>query len=110
MTDFMVCSNCGFSWKKREDFLNDKGVNIIGYQVHFEDLKAGFFLFNHSCGTTFTLDIQFFMDLYNGPIFKDKATGSDQCPGHCLHKSNLDPCPAKCECAFVREIIQVLKK
>lgn len=110
MKNFMVCSNCGYSWKKREDFFNDKGVTIIGYQVNFEQLKAGFFLFNHICGTTFTLDVQSFEDLYNGPIFMDKEAGSDQCPGHCLHKSNLDPCPVKCECAFVREIIQILKK
>lgn len=106
----MVCSNCGHSWKRREGFLNDKGVTIIGYQVNFEHLKAGFFLFNHICGTTFTLDVQAFEDLYNGPIFKDKEMGSDQCPGHCLHKSNLGPCPVKCECTYVREIIQVLKK
>jgi len=110
MKHFMVCSNCGHSWKSREDFLNDNGVIIIGYQVNFEELKAGFFLFNHICGTTFTLDVQSFEDLYNGPVYKDKETGSDHCPGHCLHKSNLDPCPVKCECAFVREIIQKLKK
>ncbi|MFA6012684.1 MAG: hypothetical protein WC799_22015 [Desulfobacteraceae bacterium] len=40
MKHFMVCSNCGHSWKKREDFLNDKGVTIIGYQVNFEHLKV----------------------------------------------------------------------
>ncbi len=110
MKHFMVCSNCGFSWGSREDFLADKDVIIIGYQVNFEELKAGFFLFNHICGTTFTLDVQSFEDLYNGEIFKVKETGSDQCPGHCLHKSNLDLCPVKCECAFVREIIQIVKK
>lgn len=110
MKQFMVCTNCGFSWKGRENFLADNGVKIIGYQVNFEQLKAGFFLFNHICGTTFTLDVHSFEDLYNGDIFTDKVTGSDQCPGHCLHKSNLEPCPVKCECAFVREIIQVLKK
>ncbi len=110
MTDFMVCPNCRASWKTREDFLNDRNVFICGYQVNFVDIKAGFFLFNHICGTTFTLDVRAFADLYHGPVFNKKATGTDQCPGHCLHKNNLDPCPAECECAYVRDVVQTLKK
>ncbi len=107
---FKICSCCGFVWKSREDFLNDNNISIIGYQAHFQNLTAGLFLFNHSCHGTLSLKTGIFTDLYNGPVFQEKVTGSDDCPGYCLYENILDPCPAKCECAFVREIIQILKK
>ena len=106
---FSVCPNCNVSWQDRETFLDDKDVEIIGYQVHFKDLTAGLFMFNHACKGTFTVEVSAFEDLYNGPVFSERATGSESCPGHCLHKDMLEPCPAQCECAFVREIIQVLR-
>ncbi len=109
MTHFNVCPNCSFIWQNRDQFLGDPGVEIIGYQVQFENLTAGLFLFNHSCKTTFSLEVGVFRDLYSGPVFEERATGSDTCPGHCLHQNTLDPCPAACECAFVREIITLLK-
>jgi hypothetical protein len=108
--NFKTCPKCGVVWKNRDDFIKDNNVSIIGYQVHFKNLKAGLFLFNHSCEGTLALKVSFFEDLYDGPIFQERATGSDNCPGHCLKTNNLDFCPAKCECAFVREIIQILKK
>jgi hypothetical protein len=36
-------------------------------------------------------------------------TGTAECPEFCLHRSKLNPCPAKCECAYIREIIQAIK-
>ena len=110
MADFKICPNCKHVWENRADFINDPDVQIIGYQVHFEALETGFFLFNHSCGTTFALEVGPFKDMYSGPIFQDRATGSDKCPGYCLHENNLDSCPVRCECAYVREIVQMLKK
>jgi hypothetical protein len=35
--------------------------------------------------------------------------GTDGCPDHCLSKTNLQSCPAECECNYVREIIQIIK-
>ena len=110
MSAFKVCPNCKFVWHNREEFMSDENVTIIGYQVRFKSLEEGFFLFNHSCRGTFAVMVRDFADLYDGPVFQERATGSDECPGHCLHKNALDPCPAKCECAFVREIIQILKR
>jgi len=106
---FKTCPNCGYIWPNRDDFLQDARVTIVGYQVNFESLKEGFFLFNHSCKTTLAIEVVSFVDLYDGPVFSEKATGTDTCPGHCLNKSTLSPCPAICECAFVREIIQIFK-
>jgi len=107
---FKRCSSCDFVWKDRDSFLNDNAVEIIGYQKNFENLRAGLFLFNHSCETTFSIEVEQFADLYQGPVFKQRAEGSACCPEHCLHGGNLNRCPSQCECSFVREIIQYLKK
>jgi hypothetical protein len=81
---------------------------MIGYQPLFEKLTAGLFLFNHSCGTTLATPAEAFQDLYDGPIFTERLNGTEECGGHCLHEDDLGPCPAKCECAYVREIMQVI--
>jgi len=101
--------NCGKTWPDRDSFLDDPGILLIGYQVNFKYLKLGRFLFNHSCGTTLALTADLFVDLYGGPVFSVRATGSDACPGYCLRKTSLSPCPAQCECAFIREILQIIK-
>jgi hypothetical protein len=46
-----------------------------------------------------------FLDLVGGPKVRRRATGSNECPGYCLHRDELRPCPAECECAYVREAI-----
>jgi len=69
---------------------------------------AGFFLFNHSCGTTLARPVAEFQDLYDGPLFASRATGSEECPGYCLRQEDLRGCPAECECASVRAIIQII--
>ena len=90
--------------------MQDDGISILGYQVHFESLEEGLFLFNHSCKGTLSVSVAAFKDLYDGPVFEIRATGTGDCPGHCLHEDELSPCPAICECAFVREIIQLFKR
>ena len=108
-TGFKQCTACGFKWSTRDRFLEDPDIELVGYQVNFVELLAGFFLFNHSCGTTLAVLSEAFEDLYDGPVFTDRATGSEECQEHCLHEDDLSPCPAQCECAFVREIIQYIK-
>lgn len=81
---------------------------MIGYQVHFDELVAGLFLFDHICGTSFAIQAGSFQDLYDGPMFIEKLNGTEECEGYCVHKNDLRPCPAKCECAYVREIMQVI--
>ncbi|MDF1590083.1 MAG: hypothetical protein P1P89_01105 [Desulfobacterales bacterium] len=108
-TGFKQCSSCGAKWSNRTRFLEDPSIKLIGYQVNFEALLAGFFLFNHSCMTTLAIPAEAFEDLYDGPVFSERATGSEECPEHCIHENDLSPCPAHCECAFVREIIQSVK-
>ena len=107
---FKTCTKCGERWDTREAFLADPSLSLIGYQVNFRKLQTGILLFNHSCRTTLALYVIDFRDLYDGPVFVERATGSDQCPGMCLHQEDLGPCPARCECAFVRHILQVIKQ
>lgn len=105
---FKACPTCKKVWQTRNDFLDDPDIAIVGYEVHFEELTEGLFLFKHSCGATITLKAGSFRDLYDGPIFEARMTGTDDCPEYCLVKHELRPCSAKCECAYVREIIQLL--
>jgi hypothetical protein len=107
---FKACKICGTTWCARDDFLTDPDIVIVGYQVHFDALTEGIFLFNHSCNGTLSVMAGELRDLYKGPVFQNRATGSEECPGYCLYEKELDPCPAECECAFVREIVQVIKK
>ena len=105
---FKKCSKCGFIWPGRTSFLCDPDLRMVGYQVNFEELMAGLFLFNHICGTALAIPADAFQDLYDGPMFAERLNGTKGCEGQCLHKNNLSPCPAKCECAYVRGIVQVI--
>ena len=109
-TSFKTCSKCGFVWPERVSFLSDPQLRIVGYQVDFDELMAGLFLFNHSCGITFSVRAGDFQDLYNGPIFMERLNGTEKYQSYCLHQNDLHPCPAKCECAYVLEITQVVAK
>jgi len=107
---FKLCPHCSAAWNTRDEFLSDASVELIGYQVHFADLKLGYFMFVHDvCGTTIALVADKFSDLYQGEPFTKRLTGSAECPAFCLHAEELDPCRNKCECAYVRDIIQTIR-
>ncbi len=106
---FKLCNKCGEKWKTRKEFLDDKDLKMIGYQVHFDELELGIFLFNHSCDTTLGIYAREFTDLYDGPVWDERLTGSEECPGYCLVQDNMVSCNTKCECAYVREVIQIIK-
>ena len=88
---FKKCNHCQKVWNNYKEFLSDPDTKIIGYQVSFEDLKAGLFLFNHSCSSTIGLPVGAFTHLYDGPIFEERATGTDRCPEYCLYDYELAP-------------------
>jgi len=108
-TPFKVCPVCGKEWTDRANFLSDPQLLLSGYQVNFEALREGFFLFTHlKCKGTMAMEVGIFSGLYHGEIFQERMTGSECCPGFCLKDSLFQVCPAKCECAFVREVMQIL--
>jgi hypothetical protein len=104
------CPSCGFEWKERKDLLADRSIELVGYQPNFKRLEAGLILFNHSCKGTLALCAGDFADLYRGPLFEKRALGTDKCPGHCLHEEDFRPCPAECECAYVRNILDKIER
>ena len=109
-SNFKICPSCEKSWDSRDEFLADKSLELVGYQVHFKDLEQGLFLFNHStCKSTISVQSGRFANLYDGPLYSKNMAGSQGCPDHCLSKNNLAACPAECECNYVREVIQIIK-
>jgi hypothetical protein len=110
---FKICPCCGKKWQSRAEFLRDPDLTIEGYQANFVELEAGIFLFCHNvneCRTSLAIEAGAFVDLYRGPIFADRFANTDQCSGCCVHSSNLDPCRKQCECAYVREVLQIVKR
>lgn len=107
---FKSCPCCPRVWATREEFLADPRIEIIGYQVHFEALDLGLLLFNHAdCRSTLAVHVKHFRDLHTGPLFATRRTGEPECPRFCLRVDELGRCPAECECAFVREILQIIR-
>ena len=111
MSIFKQCTCCNNSWFSRAEFLADNGLAFVGYQVNFSNLELGYFLFNHlTCRSTIAVSAGLFMDLYDGPIFTERKTNTENCPGYCCDRDAFGPCTQECECAYVREIIQIVRK
>lgn len=106
---FKQCTKCARQWQNQEEFLADPDLSLLGLQVCFDDLLEGLILFNHSCKTTFSVEVSRFENLYQGPVYQERLSGGEHCAGYCLNERELKPCPAKCSCAFVREILQKIK-
>ena len=107
---FKKCPLCEHHWKDREAFLADPDVEIIGYQASFDDIQDGLFLFNHQCRTTMALEVLEFDDLYKGTRYGMILTETDDCSGYCLDINELSACIAECKYAYVRDIIQIIRK
>ena len=105
---FKQCTLCGHIWGNREEFLADPDLKIIGYQVSFENVKNGLFLFNHSCETTLAIEVMEFDDLYKGPKYDMSLVGTEECLELCHDVNNLKACSSKCKFAYVRDIIQII--
>jgi len=111
MNAFKTCPHCGKIWPNREVFLADPRLEVIGYQVDFEAIESGLFLFNHhDCKTTLAVHAGSFKDLHHAPFFSERKTGSESCPGYCLRLEELKPCPAECACAWVRDVLQIIRQ
>ncbi len=107
---FKQCTVCRHCWQDREDFLTDPDLAIIGYQVCFDGVKDGLFLFNHNCKTTLAVKVYEFDDLYKGPRYDTAALGTDSCSGFCLDMTELKSCDSQCKYAYVLDIIQIIVK
>jgi len=109
---FKRCSGCGKEWRTREELVRDPEIRLAGYQANFTNLEEGFFMFNHvrtGCHTTLGLSVRTFSDMHDGPVFETRTGRSPDCPEHCLHEDDLDPCPRSCECRYVRDVMQKIR-
>jgi len=103
---------CSRLWLSRADFLNDPSLELNGYQADFDNLEDGLFYFTHQvagCFSTLAVKSGSFLDLYTGRRHTERKTGTEVCPGYCLHKEQLERCDAPCECAYVREVVQYIR-
>lgn len=110
---FKECPNSRHLWRDRESFLSDPDLRLIDYQVNYGELNAGLFLFTHdvpACGTSLAIKAGKFTDMHQGPIFESRLADTERCAGHCLRVNDLNPCPEKCACAYVRDVLQEVKK
>jgi hypothetical protein len=109
--NFKTCPLCSKIWSSRKEFLADDDLDLVGYQVNFDELALGLFLFNHRiCKTTLAIRAGLLQDLYIGPVFKERRTGQEGCPGYCLKSTELGGCRAECECAWVRGLLQLIRE
>lgn len=108
MVDFLSCSCCDECWTTRDAFLDDPRTALIGYQVDFLDLTAGYLLFNHNrdeCGSTLAVEVERFADLYEGPEHPRALFGTAECGGRCGRIEDLTRCDRPCRNAWVRELL-----
>jgi len=108
---FKKCPKCGTEWHSRDDFLADPTLELNGYQADFRKLEHGLFLFTHkylNCFTTMAIRAKDFLDLYKGRRYHENRALTADCPRYCIDERQLGRCEAFCECAFVREVIQIV--
>lgn len=108
---FKACPLCGVTWSTMFELLADPQIRLHGYQVDFEDLLQGIFLFNHlECNTTISIKVWRFQGIHHGPVYAEQKNGSQQCPEYCLKPDLLVPCPSECACAFIRDLMQMIRE
>ena len=111
---FKICPACGAVWETMDEFLADPTLKLNGYQVHFDDLKGGLFYFTHyieNCGITMALVASDFTSLSDRKLRAPSGCQpGGECPGSCVRKNDLSPCPIECECVWVREVVQIIKE
>ena len=108
---FKECPNCKEQWETQEAFLKDSELKLIGYMVNFKELEKGVFCFNHitnNCGTTLTTTAEQFYNLYSGATYPENRAQLEGCPLLCLDEKRLERCDQYCECAFNREITEII--
>jgi hypothetical protein len=110
-TPFTICNTCSQHWETITDFIEDPEIVLLGYQADFLKVKDGVFLFAHgTCTNTLALKVYHFKYLVDGPIFTENKMGRDGCPEYCVHGEQLAPCKNICECRWVRDVMQVIRK
>jgi hypothetical protein len=110
---FKTCSLCRHCWQRLNDFVLDPALRVEGYQASFLDPKKGLILLTHqaeNCDTTLAIKVEALEPLYDGPTYLERHTGGDDCGGYCLSQGKLEECLAECDMAWVRKVLQLLRR
>ncbi len=108
---FKACPRCGQSWSTRNSFIHDPKLCLMAYEADFQALERGLFYFIHTpsrCGSMLGIPAKEFVDLYQGPRYRQRKTLTEECPRYCLDENELSRCDAKCKCAYVREALHLI--
>lgn len=109
----MTCTMCDTRWDDIESFITDEELDVCGYQARFDVPSDGLILVTHmaeQCGTTLGVRVAEIRPLYDGPMYPERKTGSDECPGLCLLEGRLEDCTVECSMAWVRHVIQAMRR
>jgi len=112
-TPFKICPNCLEVWQTRDDFLDDSLLHLNGYKADFEKLEYGLFFFTHQkagCHSTLALEVSDFLDLHRGTVCEEPQRYDEKCPRFCREKRKFDQTQDLCECAFAREVCELVKQ
>lgn len=109
---FKICPCCRTTWGTVDEFIDDRTVTLNGYKADLKDLEFGLFFFTHTignCGSTMAFEVNDFLSLFSGEQYIENKALSPECPRYCIDEKQLARCDALCECAFVREVSQIIR-
>jgi hypothetical protein len=112
-TPFKECSCCSTSWESLAAFVLDSELTLEGYQPSFADPFEGWLLLTHNtpdCKTTLAVRTAQLRDLYDGPEYTERRTGTPGCPWLCIKENRLEECTMDCDMAWVRQVMQYLRR
>jgi len=110
---FKTCPLCSEQWATLEEFVRDERLKLDGYSAFFDDPGKGLIFVTHllpHCGTTLTLAAAKLRPLYRGPVHLESHHGAEDCNRLCLDRRELDECHAPCAMAWVRTVLQHLRR
>jgi len=110
---FKQCNLCGMVWPSYRDFVTDLQLRLEGYQASFDDPELGWILVTHmveGCHTTLAVRAGELRVLRDGPEIAEYRTGLEDCIRLCLDRGRLEDCTAPCAMAWVRHVLQWLRR
>jgi hypothetical protein len=110
---FKTCPTCHRCWPTCEDFVGDPSLQVNGYMAVLGKPDEGLILLTHcatDCGTTVAVRAGELRCLYDGPEYPDCCAGMDVCERLCLEQDKLEECSAPCAMAWVRVVLQHLRR
>ena len=115
MTDkpFKNCTVCGAVWPTLSDFVTDPNLHVNGYQASFGTPEEGVILLTHNvpeCGTTLGVVAGTLQELYLGPRYQETLAGTEPCAMWCLDERSVEDCDAPCAMAWIRHVLQYLRR